>query len=115
MTASIARLKLTQQGNVGGDYLGKHSHGRAYLLLATLVSHQASQDFVSDALLLLREHAIRAPMSEPRQAVLEIVLIAWRSASALYSCHKCACFFLGFDSHDVRDNMKAEESGQTPS
>jgi hypothetical protein len=41
------------------------------------------QYLISDDLFLLREHAVRAPMNEARQTTLEIVLIAWRSASAL--------------------------------
>src|SRR5215510_7419735 len=69
-------------------------------------------DFVSDALLLFRKHAVGAAMSEPRQAVLEIVLIAWWSAAALYSCHKCVCFSLQFNSHDVTDPMIAETAAK---
>jgi hypothetical protein len=80
-------VEADQQRNIAGYDLGKHPHGRAYLLLASLVSHQASQDFVSYALLVFREHAVRPTMSEPRQTMLEIVLIAWWSASALYACH----------------------------
>jgi len=37
-------------------------------------------------------------------------MVSGGSAAALYSCDKCACFFLGFDSHDVIDAMIAEDS-----
>ena len=40
--------------------------------------------------------------------MLEVVLIAWWSAAALYSCHECVYFSLKFDSHDVRNVMVAE-------
>jgi hypothetical protein len=49
-----------------------------------------------------------APLLNSRKPVLECVHVAWRSAAALYSCHKCVCFSLEFDSHDVRDPMIAE-------
>ena len=40
--------------------------------------------------------------------MLEVILIGRRSRSTFNACHKCACFSLEFDSHDVIDHMKAE-------
>src|SRR5262245_15731397 len=42
----------------------------------------------------------------------EGVHVDWRSASAFYPCHKCACFSLGFDSHDVIVPNDSRDSGE---
>ena len=44
--------------------------------------------------------------------MLEIVLIAWRSAAALYSCYRCVSLSLEFNSHDVIDAMIAETAAE---